>query len=206
MFTTCSSSSSVCLLPLWVSRWVLSSSSVLLFPWVLLQILQIFLLQIIPLYFFFLRGFFYGTWVLETRIPGGKNLHVNNENSSLWGSSFVTKLDPLGLEMLLSLNCFKTLLTNEIISIYDARGQISPPLKNKPPHSKTNLEIKILIWRTKKSNLESKMLIWRTKKKKTLKQIPNSIVWEEEKDIEFTSEFLFFNVVLHTLPFLQINF
>ena len=48
------------------------------------------------------------------------------------------------------------------------------------------------------------MLIRRTKKK-TLKHIPNSIVWEEEKDIEFTSEFLFFNVVLHTLPFLQIN-
>ena len=46
--------------------------------------------------------FFYGTQVLETLIPCGKNLHASNENLSLKGSSFVTKLEPLGLEMLLS--------------------------------------------------------------------------------------------------------
>ena len=46
--------------------------------------------------------FFYGTQVLETWIPCGKNLHASNENLSLKGSSFVTKLEPLGLEMLLS--------------------------------------------------------------------------------------------------------
>lgn len=109
-FTTCSFSSFVRLLPPWVSRWVPSSSSILLFLWVLLQILQIFLLlpswvllQILQIFFFwFFLFFFYGTWVLETRIPSGKNLHVNNENSSRWSSSFDTEVEPLGLEMLLS--------------------------------------------------------------------------------------------------------
>jgi len=114
-FTTCSSSSFVRLLPPWVSRWVLSSSSILLFLWVLLQILQIF-------FFWFFLFFFYGTWVLETRIPSGKNLHVNNENSSHWSSSFDTEVEPLGLEMLLSyLNCFKALLTNELYMMLEGK-------------------------------------------------------------------------------------
>ena len=83
-------------------------------PWVLLSSSNssdygFFFLQILQIFFFFFR-FFYGTQVLETQISHGKNLHISNQNSSLWGSSFFTELKPHRLEMLICLIVSKSCL------------------------------------------------------------------------------------------------
>ena len=77
-------------------------------PWVLLSSSNssdygFFFLQILQIFFFFFFRFFYGTQVLETQISHGKNLHISNQNSSLWGSSFFTEPEPHRLEMLICL-------------------------------------------------------------------------------------------------------
>ena len=89
---------------LWILQTVSSSVFFKFFRlWVLFSSNSSDLLLLLQIFFFFFFRFFYGTQVLETQISHGKNLHINNQNSSLWGSSFFTELKPHRLKMLICL-------------------------------------------------------------------------------------------------------